>query len=74
MMTTCVSCCPGSDAQGRHLRHARRCRYARAADIEQNGMTTRFRVHIKAQEPFDVTLNMPGRHNVLNALAAIAVT
>ncbi|MEZ5585717.1 MAG: UDP-N-acetylmuramate--L-alanine ligase [Sedimenticolaceae bacterium] len=45
----------------------------RAADIEQNGMTTRFRVHIKAQEPFDVTLNMPGRHNVLNALAAIAV-
>ena len=45
----------------------------RAADIQQNGMTTRFRVHIKAQEPFDVTLNMPGRHNVLNALAAIAV-
>jgi UDP-N-acetylmuramate--alanine ligase len=24
-------------------------------------------------EPFEVTLNMPGRHNVLNALAAIAV-
>ena len=45
----------------------------RAVDIRQQAMTTRFRVHMFDLEPFDVSLNMPGRHNVLNALAAIAV-
>lgn len=38
------------------------------------GMTSNFVVHRpKGQAPLPVTLNLPGRHNVLNALAAIAV-
>lgn len=45
----------------------------RAVGIEQQGMQTRFSVHKPGVEPFEVNLNMPGRHNVLNALAAIAV-
>ncbi len=45
----------------------------RAVAINQHAMTTRFTVHMADIEPFEVTLNMPGRHNVLNALAAIAV-
>lgn len=41
---------------------------------KQNGMRTQFIVERpKGQTPLDVTLNLPGRHNVLNALAAIAV-
>ena len=36
-------------------------------------MTTSFRVIRKEGEPLDVVLHMPGKHNVLNALAAIAV-
>ncbi|MBT8429103.1 MAG: UDP-N-acetylmuramate--L-alanine ligase [Gammaproteobacteria bacterium] len=45
----------------------------RAIDIVQDAMTTRFTLQIHGQVTFPVTLNMPGRHNVLNALAAIAV-
>jgi UDP-N-acetylmuramate--alanine ligase len=45
----------------------------RAVDIRQQEMTTRFTVHLAGTAAFEVTLNMPGRHNVLNALAAIAV-
>jgi UDP-N-acetylmuramate--alanine ligase len=30
-------------------------------------------LHVAGEASFDVTLNMPGRHNVLNALAAIVV-
>ncbi|MCB1773038.1 MAG: UDP-N-acetylmuramate--L-alanine ligase [Gammaproteobacteria bacterium] len=45
----------------------------RAAGIVQQGMTTTFTVHKAGVEPFEITLNMPGHHNVLNALAAIAV-
>jgi UDP-N-acetylmuramate--alanine ligase len=45
----------------------------RAADIVQNGMSTRFTLHISGQPALPVSLNMPGRHNVLNALAACAV-
>jgi UDP-N-acetylmuramate--alanine ligase len=45
-----------------------------AYDIKQRGMATRFRVAQSGVERWlDVTLNLPGRHNVLNALAAIAV-
>jgi UDP-N-acetylmuramate--alanine ligase len=36
-------------------------------------MTTRFTLQMHGQAPFPVALNMPGRHNVLNALAAITV-
>lgn len=45
----------------------------RGSDIVQDGMSTTFRVHMPDRSPFAVTLNMPGRHNVLNALAAIAI-
>ena len=45
-----------------------------ARDIRYQGMQSRFRV-ARRDEPtwLDVTLNLPGRHNVLNALAAIAI-
>ncbi len=47
----------------------------RAVDIKPEGTTTKFKVITKLEgiEPFEVMLNLPGRHNVLNALAAIAV-
>jgi UDP-N-acetylmuramate--alanine ligase len=46
----------------------------RATDIRQVGLQTHFRVLLPEQsEGFDVCLNLPGRHSVLNALAAIAV-
>ncbi len=45
----------------------------RAFELEQAGAQTRFKVARGAAPAFEVTLNMPGRHNVLNALAAIAV-
>jgi len=46
----------------------------RATDIRQEGLMTRFEVHARAWErALPITLNLPGRHNVLNALAAIAV-
>ncbi len=46
----------------------------RAFDIQQEGLRTRFSVQLsEGGEPLHLTLNMPGRHNVLNALAAIAV-
>ena len=46
----------------------------RAEDVQQQGMTTTFRVIRKEGEPLQISLNMPGKHNVLNALAAIAVS
>ncbi len=46
----------------------------RAVDIRQAQMQTRFRVlRPDGQEPLDICLQLPGRHNVLNALATIAV-
>ncbi|MBZ2189663.1 UDP-N-acetylmuramate--L-alanine ligase [Alcanivorax sp. JB21] len=45
----------------------------RAQVLSQSGMTTTFRVLRQGSRDLDITLNMPGRHNVLNALAAIAV-
>lgn len=45
----------------------------RADNIRQQGMTTHFRALRSGKPAFDVALNLPGRHNVLNALAAIAV-
>lgn len=45
-----------------------------ASDYKQSGMTVQFiakRPHNQA--PLTVSLNLPGRHNVLNALAAIAI-
>ncbi len=45
----------------------------RAVDIRQEGAQTSFQALIGDGEAIDVVLNMPGRHNVMNALAAIAV-
>lgn len=45
-----------------------------ATDIQQSGMQSRFNVYLPDRtEPVEIFLNMPGVHNVLNALAAIAV-
>ena len=46
----------------------------RASELQQDGFRSHFRVSRPDGLPaLEVTLNMPGRHNVLNALAAIAV-
>ncbi|WP_207905817.1 UDP-N-acetylmuramate--L-alanine ligase [Aestuariirhabdus litorea] len=46
----------------------------RASEISQQGLTTSFRVTVRSSgESFEVKLQMPGQHNVLNALATIAV-
>lgn len=46
-----------------------------ANNIQVAGTTMSFIVHARKKgiAPFPVTVNMPGRHNVLNALAAIGV-
>ena len=45
----------------------------KAIDLHQQGMITSFTVCRQGRENLDIALNMPGRHNVQNALAAIAV-
>ncbi len=45
----------------------------RAIDVSQDGMRTSFTVLRKGREPLPVSVNMPGKHNVLNALATIAI-
>jgi UDP-N-acetylmuramate--alanine ligase len=49
----------------------------RATDIKPVGTKMTFTVHRSlrgvSSQPFDVTLNLPGLHNVRNALAAIAI-
>lgn len=46
----------------------------RAFDIITDGQRSRFKVdRVGEKDPLDVTLNLPGHHNVLNALAAIGV-
>jgi UDP-N-acetylmuramate--alanine ligase len=45
----------------------------RAVDIRRSGGRTSFSVLRKGRDPLDVTVNLPGLHNVLNSLAAIAV-
>jgi len=46
----------------------------RAVDVERRGALSSFRVlRPRVERPLEITLNLPGRHNVLNALAAIAV-
>ncbi len=45
-----------------------------ASNIRASGLQTHFDVMLPERDgPLAITLNMPGRHNVLNALAAIAV-
>ncbi len=46
----------------------------RAIELQQSGLQSRFKVERPGDLPdLQIILNMPGRHNVLNALAAIAV-
>ena len=45
----------------------------RAEDIEHAAGQMRFRVLRAGAQPMQVTLNLPGHHNVLNSLAAIAI-
>jgi UDP-N-acetylmuramate--alanine ligase len=45
----------------------------RAEKVEHAAGSMRFRALREKAAPLDVTLNLPGRHNVQNALAAIAV-
>jgi len=46
----------------------------RATDLRQDGRNMSFRVQLpQPSEPFEVTINLPGLHNVRNALGAIAV-
>ena len=44
-----------------------------AEAIAHDGGRMKFRARRQGAKPLDVVLNLPGRHNVLNALAAIAV-
>ena len=45
----------------------------RALDIRKDGHKTSFTVTRKGHSPLSISLRMPGDHNVLNALAVIAV-
>jgi UDP-N-acetylmuramate--alanine ligase len=45
----------------------------RAVDIVQQGMQTSFEVRRAGRDRYRVTLNLPGRHNVLNAMAALTI-
>jgi UDP-N-acetylmuramate--alanine ligase len=46
----------------------------RAFDVERRGLRTRFKVQTgDRRTPLELELNLPGVHNVLNSLAAIAV-
>jgi UDP-N-acetylmuramate--alanine ligase len=46
----------------------------RATDIRQDGRNMSFSVHLPhPSEPHEVTINLPGLHNVRNALGAIAI-
>ncbi len=45
----------------------------RALDWQQNGLESSFKVVRKNYPDLHIKFNLPGRHNVLNALAAIAI-
>jgi len=45
----------------------------RAVNLQQHGLRMHFEIHQAEHAPLAVVLNLPGRHNVLNALAAVAV-
>ncbi|UJS26176.1 UDP-N-acetylmuramate--L-alanine ligase [Thiothrix winogradskyi] len=46
----------------------------RATNLRFEGTQSHFTVHcVKGERTLDIVLNLPGRHNVLNALAAIAI-
>ena len=45
----------------------------RAVDMVRDGLQSRCTVLRKGSAPLQLTINLPGRHNVLNSLAAVAV-
>ena len=45
----------------------------RASDVKPVGLASEFVVHRKDREPLQLRVNLPGTHNVLNALAAVVV-
>jgi len=45
----------------------------RIKDVQKSGMKTRFTVERPGAKALAITLNMPGLHNVLNAVAAVAI-
>jgi UDP-N-acetylmuramate--alanine ligase len=45
----------------------------RATDVTQDGNVMQFVLHLPESAPHTVRLNLPGRHNVQNALAAAAI-
>jgi len=45
----------------------------RSEEPQPSGLSSSFVVHRAGHDPLPVTINLPGRHNVLNALAAVAV-
>lgn len=45
----------------------------RAINVRYAHQTSHFQVQMKGRKAFEVSLNLPGKHNVMNALAAIAV-
>ncbi|MEN8259948.1 MAG: UDP-N-acetylmuramate--L-alanine ligase [Pseudomonadota bacterium] len=45
----------------------------RAVNIRQKGFQTHFTIKREDRAPLNVTLNLPGWHNMLNALAAVTV-
>lgn len=45
----------------------------RASDVKPLGLASEFLVHRADHEPLPIRINLPGRHNVLNSLAAVAV-
>jgi UDP-N-acetylmuramate--alanine ligase len=46
----------------------------RASNVRQEGGAMKFDLHLPLEDaPIPVTLNLPGRHNVLNALAAASI-
>jgi len=45
----------------------------RAVDVVRDGLQSRYEALRSGHEPLKLTINLPGRHNVLNSLAAVAV-
>jgi UDP-N-acetylmuramate--alanine ligase len=45
----------------------------RAADVRRAGLQSHFSALREGRAPLELTLNLPGRHNVQNSLAAVAV-
>jgi UDP-N-acetylmuramate--alanine ligase len=45
----------------------------RAVNVERHGLQSRYQALRPGRAPLSIAINLPGRHNVLNSLAAVAV-